>query len=205
MSFKGVTNKGRYQKDKMTRDHANCLGLKIQLRNKFLSKIKQPFSLIEPFYGYGEMSERIYNNYKLSKHEKLDIEPIDKSIKKADANVYPIGKKLNYNVIDLDHHKLEVLQTFSHWCKSMQGDCTFFITFGIMSFARKTFVKEQTVKYKGGEKKMQLNYQLSYTMPEQYIKDCAKDNGFKVCNLIKIRYKNIVSYYAFELKKNDSR
>jgi hypothetical protein len=42
---------------------------------------------------------------------------------------------------------------------------------------------------------------MSYFLPENYINECANDNGFKIKNLIKIRYKNIVSYYGFELIK----
>jgi hypothetical protein len=199
MSFKGKTNKGRYSQNK-TQDHKNCISLKLQLRRKLLPNDCE-YTLIEPFAGGEELFNLFYEKLRLKKRVALDIEPLKPHILKADANTYPNGKRLDFDIYDLDHHKLEVLQTFSQWAPSIDKNCTVFMTFGIMSFVRKTYVKKSTVIFNGTDEKIQLNYKDSYNMPEQYIKDVADANGFNVVNLIKIRYKHIVSYYGFKLEK----
>jgi len=204
MSFKGKTNAGRYEKANLTQDHINCLNLKRKLRKTFLDQIKRPFSIVEPFAGKEEMFLGLYNRYELSERLALDIAPEKPHIQQADANEYPIGKKIAYDVVDLDHHKLEVLQTFKAWCENLTGDAVVFLTFGIMSFVRKTFVKEKTVHHAGGDQLTQLEYSMCSVLPERYVLDCAEANGYKVEGLVKLRYKHIVNYYGFKLIKNDS-
>ena len=70
-----------------------------------------------------------------------------------------------------------------------------------MAFVRKSFVKKRTVYFNSTNERIQIDYKMSYKLPEKYIRDCCEFYGFHIEKLLKIRYGNIVSYYAIKIKK----